>query len=173
MASLITVEHTREEIIDILSRFKIQRLRRVASALAEGSKFKAKDPATSTELAFYAGRFMDLCDWEPFLKAVLERNPVSIAWSREMNLDMAYEELQTWPDESIYEGNRLALPDEVVNFKRGDGIEKALTLANVIHSRDRGAEISLKIDHQKVQLKASKQRYDFKSKKKFTKELIL
>jgi len=90
-----------------------------------------------------------------------------------MNPNTVYEELQTWPDDSIYEGNRLALPDEVVNFQRGDGIEKALTLANVIRARDRGAEISLKIDQQNVQLKASKQRFDFKSKKDFTKDIKL
>ena len=168
-ASEITVEHTREEIIDLLSRFKVQ-----------DSRFKVKGPLSNSEqrtanseLAFYAGRFMDLCDWEPFLKAVMERNPVSIAYFRDTDPNTVYQELQTWPDESIYEGNRLALPDEVVNFQRADGIEKALTLANILRARDRGTEISLKIDHQKVQLKASKERFDFKSKKKFTKNLTL
>ena len=52
-----------------------------------------------------------------------------------MDLALLYQQLQTWPDESIYDGNRLALPDEVVNFQRGDGIEKALTMVNVAKSR--------------------------------------
>ena len=33
---------------------------------------------------------------------------------------------------SIYEGKRLAQPDEVANYRTGDGIEKAFFLANVI-----------------------------------------
>ena len=51
-------------------------------------------------------------------------------------MERAYQEvyniLHDMPDESIYEGKRLALPDEVWNFKRGDGIEKALLLADFI-----------------------------------------
>ena len=46
-----------------------------------------------------------------------------------------FEKLKEWPNESIYDGNRLALPDEVVNFQRGDGIEKAITLMNIAKSR--------------------------------------
>ena len=49
--------------------------------------------------------------------------------------------MKSWPDESIYEGNRLALPDEVVNFKRGDGLEKAFTLLNVLKSRHMDAHL--------------------------------
>jgi hypothetical protein len=86
------------------------------------------------DLAFYAGRFMDSCDWRPFLKAAFERNPVSIDYFREKDIEQIYQELLSWPDQSIYEGNRLALPDEVVNFRRGDGIEKAITLVNCIKS---------------------------------------
>ena len=48
---------------------------------------------------------------------------------------MVFHQLSSWPNESIYDGNRLALPDEVVNFQRGDGLEKAVTLINIIKSR--------------------------------------
>ena len=170
----ISVDMTREEIIDLLSGYAIRdwRIADPGSRIPDSAS-SIQHPASSIQLAFYAGRFMDLCDWEPFLKAAMERNPVSIAYFRDMDLSEAYTQLHAWPDESIYEGNRLALPDEVVNYKRGDGIEKALTLANVIRARDRGAEISLKIDHQKVQLKASKERFDFKSEKNFKKNLNL
>ena len=78
---------------------------------------------------------MDSCDWKPFFKAAFERNPVSVEQFREMDLQAVYDLLRAWPNESIYDGNRLALPDEVVNFQRGDGIEKALTMVNVAKSR--------------------------------------
>ncbi len=86
-------------------------------------------------LAFYAGRHMDSCDWKPFLKAAFERNPVSVAFFRDHSLAEAAGELRSWPGESIYDENRLALPDEVVNFGRGDGLEKAITLVNLVRSR--------------------------------------
>ena len=41
---------------------------------------------------------------------------------------------------SIYDGPaRLAQPDEVWNFRRGDGFEKALLVANVLRARGAGA----------------------------------
>ena len=45
------------------------------------------------------------------------------------------------PDESIYDGKRLALPDEVWNFRRGDGIEKALLLADFIIHKDNSSTV--------------------------------
>jgi hypothetical protein len=93
--------------------------------------------SVTADLAFYAGRYMDRCDWQPFLKAVFERNPVTIKVFGELNLREVYDQLCNWPDESIYDGNRLALPDEVVNFQRGDGFEKALALMHVITSRQK------------------------------------
>ena len=107
--------HSREEIIE-----KVRSMR-------EGNP--------SADLAFYAGRFMDSCDWKPFFKAVFERNPVSIAYFRDKSPDEIYAELKSWPAESIYEGMRISLPDEVVNYKRGDGLEKAITMMNVLKSR--------------------------------------
>jgi hypothetical protein len=97
------------------------------------------------DLAFYAGRQMDSCDWQPFLKAAFERSPVSIEYFRDMDIDAVYHHLQSWPDDSIYSENRLSQPDEVVNFKRGDGIEKAITLANVIRHRHSGTKGELHI----------------------------
>ncbi len=160
----ISVDMTREEIVDLLLRFKV--------TTPPPGPLPTKGGG-SIELAFYTGRFMDLCDWEPFLKAVLERNPVSIAYFRDMDLHTVHAQLQTWENESIYEGNRLALPDEVVNFKRGDGIEKALIMANVIRNRNRGCKITLTIDHQEVQLKTSAERFSFMSAKDFRKKLNL
>jgi hypothetical protein len=91
--------------------------------------------SVTADLAFYAFRQMDSCEWKPFLKAAFERNPVAVDFFMEMTPEEAYKHLTSWSDESIYEGNRLALPDEVVNFQRGDGMEKAITLMNVLRSR--------------------------------------
>ncbi len=48
-------------------------------------------------------------------------------------------QVAAWPDESIYDGaSRLAQPDEVWNYRRGDGFEKALLVANVLRGRGLG-----------------------------------
>ncbi len=77
---------------------------------------------------------MDKIDWRPFIKAAVERNPVSFTDLNEKNNYEVYSMLKELPVESIYDGNRLALPDEVWNFRRGDGIEKAFLLADFLHS---------------------------------------
>lgn len=125
-----------------------------------------RHPSSAIDLAFYTGRYMDSCDWKPFFKAVFERNPVSIAYFREMDLHQAYRQLQSWPGESIYDGNRLALPDEVVNFRRGDGIEKAITLANV--ARSRHMMVSFKQDREQVVVIAGSEKFEFTSSKVLT-----
>ena len=54
--------------------------------------------------------------------------------------------LKEMPDESIYDGKRLALPDEVWNFKRGDGIEKALLLADFLIHKNNSSTVSIEIE---------------------------
>ena len=54
---------------------------------------------------------MDSCDWEPFIKAALERNPVSIEAAQHMSVPECYEWLAQMEDESIYPENRLAQPE--------------------------------------------------------------
>lgn len=143
---------SREEIIHYLSG-----LRHPTSSI--------QHPASNIDLAFYAGRYMDSCDWEPFLKAAFERNPVSMSYFKNCELQTAYSELEKWPNESIYDGNRLALPDEVVNFKRGDGIEKAICLANIIGSRLKGEEIHIENKELKTTVRVGKLVYQFSSLK--------
>ncbi|MCX7726802.1 MAG: hypothetical protein N2053_08125, partial [Chitinispirillaceae bacterium] len=88
------------------------------------------------DLAFYAYRDINLSHWKPFFKAALERNPVCIEGLRKLDVDDIYNFLNTLPNESIYNGySRLALPDEVWNYKRGDGIEKAILFMNVLRNR--------------------------------------
>jgi hypothetical protein len=87
-------------------------------------------------LAFYAYRDLNRTEPEPFLKAAMERCPVSIAACAGMDDRSVIEAVEALPDESIYDGaGRLAQPDEVWNYGRGDGVEKALLLANVFHAR--------------------------------------
>ena len=74
--------------------------------------------------------------WKPFLKAAYERNPVCFEALKDKNYNEIYEILQNLPDKSIYfEDFRLAQPDEVWNFQRGDGLEKAITLASIISQK--------------------------------------
>jgi len=132
------------------------------------SKLKAIRSLNPTvDLAFYSGRHMDSCDWKPFLKAAFERNPVSIEFFREKEISILYQELQTWPNESIYEENRLALPDEAVNFHRGDGIEKALTLMNIYKSRHHGENIHLTVAGSAVRIHGHGFSYEFTTGKSY------
>ena len=136
---VLSTRLTRDEIIRILYRLR-------------------KDSVTA-DLAFYAGRQMDSCDWRPFLKAAFERNPVSVDYFREMEIQQVYSVLSGWPGESIYEGIRISMPDEVVNYKRGEGVEKAVTFINIAKSRH--LDISLEYHEKKIILKTGHQRYEF------------
>ena len=144
---------SREEIIDYLSTFR------------HPSSISHQPLSVTADLAFYAGRFMDSCDWEPFLKAAFERNPVSIAFFKDFDLQTARYELKKWPNESIYEGNRLALPDEVVNYRRGDGIEKALVIINLILSRNKGNEIHFNVNDMQASIRSRQESFHFETNK--------
>ncbi|MHC4485660.1 MAG: hypothetical protein ACYS4T_10675, partial [Planctomycetota bacterium] len=93
----ISVEHSREQIIDYL-----QQVRR-------------NNP--TADLAFYSYRDMESCDWVPFIKAAVERNPVSIQMAEAMSVEEIYAWLGRMKNISIYDGRRLAQPDEVANYK--------------------------------------------------------
>lgn len=76
-------------------------------------------------LAPYAAHELGKTEAKPFIKAALERNPVS------KNATLA--QIAALNSESIYDGpSRLAQPDEVWNFGSGDGLEKCLLAANAI-----------------------------------------
>jgi hypothetical protein len=155
----ISPDQTREEIIQYLSSLRHSKI--------ENRKSKIENPqpvSLIADLAFYAGRYMDSCDWKPFFKAAFERNPVSIEQFRDMDLAAVYNQLQSWPNESIYDGNRLALPDEVVNFQRGDGIEKAITLVNV--ARAHHMEVSWEQHAETISIRQGKVRFGFTTVKK-------
>lgn len=149
----IHVNHTREEII--------------------GHIRENSERNETARLALYTYRPMDILDWEPFIKAALERNPVSLEGLNGKSVSEAYQLIYNLPDESIYDANRLALPDEVWNFGRGDGIEKAVLFANFLAHIDQNASLSLAIDQSKVILYYNRKKYYFHSAKSIRKEVQL
>ncbi|MBD3422573.1 MAG: hypothetical protein GF398_20850 [Chitinivibrionales bacterium] len=104
----------------------------------------------TADLAFMAYRDMTKSPWKPFLKAALERNPVSIAGAAGLSIDQAADKLRLMNNESIYDGTRMAQPDEVWNFNRGSGLEKALCLMNIMCARRPENPVELTGDAKRV-----------------------
>jgi len=127
----------------------------------------------TARLALYVYRDMELIDWTPFVKAAMERNPVSFTDLNNNNNYEVYSLLKQLSAESIYDGNRLALPDEVWNFKRGDGIEKAFLLAGFLLHKDKSSSIKIDIDREKVILKCSGHDFHFDSRKNLKKTITI
>jgi len=95
-----------------------------------------RDRHPVADLAFYAYRDLTRTPPAAYLKACLERNPVSIEALREHDEAAVIAAVTELPNESIYdEAGRLAQPDEVWNFGRGDGLERAVLLANLLRAR--------------------------------------
>jgi len=126
----------------------------------------------TADLAFYAYRDMGSCDWAPFIKAAIERNPVSVRMAGDMSLEQVYVWLGQMNDGSIYDQQRLAQPDEVANYRTGDGLEKAFVLANVIRQRDPGQDIELIANNDQIVLKGTDE-YQFASGKGFKKRVFI
>jgi hypothetical protein len=148
----ISTDQSRDQIIDSL-----QRLRRTN---------------ITANLAFYAYRDSEGCDWRPFVTAAVERNPVSVRIAESMSVEQVYAQLEKMKNISIYDGKRLAQPDEVANYGTGDGIEKAFLLANVIHTKQPQTDIEIAIDKSDVILRAGGE-YQFGSDKKIKKQITI
>jgi hypothetical protein len=119
----------------------------------------------TADLAFYAFRDMDNCDWRPFVKAAVERNPVSLELTKAMSIEGVYEWLDRMKSVSIYDSNRLAQPDEVANYFTGDGLEKAFLMANILRHRDPGQDLHLEVGESTVTLRGARN-YRFVSAKR-------
>ena len=99
-------------------------------------------------LAPYAGHELGETEAAPFVKAALERSPVSKEaflhameshnmesrhLGGEHSQSSALARIAALGDESIYDGpSRLAQPDETWNYGTGDGLEKCLLAANIL-----------------------------------------
>ncbi len=146
----LSIDHTREQIIEHLKTVRQNNV--------------------TVDLAFYAYRDMQSCHWSPFVKAAVERNPVSIEMAGSKSADQVYAWLTEMENNSIYEGKRLATPDEVANYNTGDGLEKAFLLANVIRHRNTEHDIEIIVDNSDVTLKAQTE-YRFVSAKGLSKQI--
>ncbi|MDR2036624.1 MAG: hypothetical protein LBQ60_01730 [Bacteroidales bacterium] len=147
----LTTEQSREEIIDYLNK------------MTPENEFAA--------LARYAYRKMDGISWIPFVKAVLERNPVCLEGLKGKTIEEAYHILETMPGESIYSEDRLAQPDEVWNFGLGDGIEKAFVLVAYIRSTMPDTDFTVEIDRGKATVELDGNTYSFHTNKTLEKRI--
>ena len=122
-------------------------------------------------LTLYVYRQMDILDWTPYIKAAIERNPVGLTELRGKSPEEVYTIIKYLPDESIYDGQRLSLPDEVWNFKRGDGIEKALFLAGFIINSTAGSQLIVEIDETRANVKYNGEDFTFRTAKKLRRKI--
>jgi hypothetical protein len=90
-----------------------------------------------------------------------------------MSTEDVYRKISGMDNISIYDGVRLAQPDEVWNFKRGDGIEKAILFANILISRDIDTTLRIEISEGNVNVHLNNQVFRFSTSKKLEKEIIL
>jgi len=124
------------------------------------------------DLAFYAYRDLTRTEPEPFLRAALERSPVSIAAAAVLTDEQVMERVAAMPDESIYDGpGRLAQPDEVWNYGRGDGVERAILLANILHARAPEKKIAIEVAPAAAKLIVDGREVEFKSSKQLKQQI--
>ena len=118
------------------------------------------------DLAFHAFRDLSRVDPRPYFKAAIERSPVCVEAARSMDLSMVVACLREMADESIYDSTRAAQPDEVWNAHRGDGFEKAVALAAILHARAPDVPFTLNASGESATLSFDGKDYSFPSRKK-------
>ncbi|HEX3007455.1 MAG TPA: hypothetical protein VHO90_07545 [Bacteroidales bacterium] len=123
-------------------------------------------------LSLYAFRQMDKINWTPFLKAALERNPVSLEGLKGKTKEEVLNIIHSLPQTSVYDEKRLAQPDEVWNFGRGDGLEMAVLFANYLRNSLKEKLISLHVKEGKVTLRTDGGQYNFSTGKHLEKEIM-
>jgi len=149
----ITNENTRSQIIELINSHK-------------GNSELAL-------LSLYVYRQMDIIEWLPFIKAAIERNPVCFTDLNGKSISEVYNILSDLSEESIYDGCRLALPDEVWNFRRGDGIEKALVLADFLIHNNNTSSVEIVINGENVLLRCNGDDFHFTSNKNLKKTISI
>ncbi|MDR0306019.1 MAG: hypothetical protein LBI42_04175 [Chitinispirillales bacterium] len=134
----------------------------------ESLKAQAKYNPTAN-LAFMAFRDLSSSPWKPFIKAAVERNPVCVNGAGNLELNDAYKLLSSFAENSIYgEPTRLAQPDEVWNYKRGDGLEKAITLASIYMNKQSENRTAIDTDGKNIKLTCGNQEFLFETQKELT-----
>jgi len=126
------------------------------------------------DLAFHAYRDLNRTAWEPFVKAAVERSPVSVALTNGRDIREVIGQISKMPNESIYEGaGRLAQPDEVWNYGRGDGVERALLVANLLRSRAPKQEMNIEVTASSAVVVTDGLRLEFPSAKELRNQVWL
>ncbi|MGI5914022.1 MAG: hypothetical protein ACOX5K_04765 [Bacteroidales bacterium] len=133
--------------------------------------FEKREKSLSAYLTVHVFRQMDQTEWVPFIKAAMERNPICFEEKKREDISILYDILIKIGNSSIYDGNRMAQPDEVWNFRSGDGTEKAILLANFIRNKNNDAGIEIIIDNENVELIYLNKRYRFGSSKTLRKKI--
>lgn len=134
---------------------------------------KSSEFSEMSLLSLYVYRDMDSIDWFPFTKAAIERNNVAFDDFKENTVDEVYDKIKGLVNESIYSEKRLAQPDEVWNFRRGDGIEKAYLLGSWILHNDPDQKITIDISNEEVLLKTQSNSFHFESSKGIVKRITV
>ena len=117
------------------------------------------------DMAFYAYRDLTRTEPEPFLVAGVQRCPVSVAGAAKLDGDL-YAFVSALPNESVYdEDGRLAQPDEVWNYGRGDGVERAVLMANILRASAPETPMTIEIAGAQAVLKAGTDTYAFPTAK--------
>jgi len=119
----------------------------------------------TVDLAFTAMRDLKRSAWKPFMKAALERNPVSLAASYTLDMAQAAGKLAAMENSSIYDGTRVAQPDEVWNYGRGDGLEKAICLLNIAKAKAPQGNARIEGDEASVVVRCAGREFRFVSDK--------
>ena len=125
------------------------------------------------DLSFYAYRDLTRTDWTPFMVAAMQRNPVIVEETKALSDDELIQRIADLPNESTYDGPRLAQPDEVWNFQRGDGLERAIALANVWKTRYPSDEIEISATNDSAEVVIGGRRFAWPSSKRLEKRLTL
>ncbi len=115
------------------------------------------------DLAFMAYRDLAKSPLEPFMKAAIERNPVAVEESKELSINAIYGLLLSFDSVSIYSDDRLAQPDEVWNFRTGDGLEKAICMFDIVVNRWGHEKWSLVQKDKQATVSNAKETYSFAS----------
>lgn len=137
---------------------------------------KIRDLAAVSEMAMltlYAFREMETTDWRPYLKAAIERNPVCHDPLKGKSADEIYSIILNIVNESVYDSGRMAQPDEVWNFGRGDGAEKAFLMADALVFNDPAAEIVVSLHDDRAILGYNGKDYSFVTEKGHSKKIVI
>ncbi len=124
-------------------------------------------------LSLYAYRDMGMTSWKPFVKAAIERNPVCLSSLAGKSAGEIYELVNAIKNKSIYDSGRMAQPDEVWNFGRGDGAEKAFVMADAIICNDQDAEIAISFAGTTATLAYQGKEYHFVTSKGHTRNIVI